>query len=103
MIERAINGPDPARDAAIEKYLKLWLQRPRRDYYVDLSAKYQACGDNRACRVIPIDERVNTDFLWQRSPFLLRGNAIDDGTRETPAIDYLLPYWMGRYYGVLTR
>ena len=24
-----------------------------------------------------------------------------DGTIETAAIDYLLPYWMARYYGVL--
>jgi hypothetical protein len=103
MIDRAINGPDAVRDQTIEKYLKLWLKRPRRDYYVDLSDKYEACGDNRACRVVRIDERVNTDFLWQRSPFLLHGNPIDDGTRETAAIDYLLPYWMGRYYGVLDQ
>ena len=27
-----------------------------------------------------------------------------DGTIETPALDYLLPpYWVGRYYGVLTN
>jgi hypothetical protein len=51
--------------------------------------------------VIPVNERVNTDFLWQRSPFLLRGGG--DGTVETAAIDYLLAYWMGRYYGVLAR
>src|SRR3712207_8516218 len=38
---------------------------------VDLSTRYPACGTNRACDVIPVDERPNTDFLWQRSPFLL--------------------------------
>jgi hypothetical protein len=48
-----------------------------------------------------VDKRVNTDFLWQRSPFLRYGGG--DGTVETAAIDYLLPYWMGRYYGVITQ
>jgi hypothetical protein len=31
---------------------------------------------------------------------LLSGGG--DSTVETAAIDYLLPYWMGRYYGVLS-
>ncbi|MFN2563918.1 MAG: hypothetical protein ABR499_02745, partial [Gemmatimonadaceae bacterium] len=101
LVERALSGPDAARDADTRKYLGLWLERPRRDYRVDLRSKYPACGENRACGVIPVDERVNTDFLWQRSPFLLYGGG--DGTVETAAIDYLLPYWMGRYYGVLAR
>jgi hypothetical protein len=81
----------------------LWLERPRRDYYLDLRGTYLACGEDRSCRVIHIDERVNTDFLWQRSPFLLYPDRRGEGTIETPAIDYLLPYWMGRYYGVITR
>jgi hypothetical protein len=103
MIERGLNGPDAARDHDTEKYLKLWLKRPRRDYYVDLSGKYPSCGGDRSCRVIPIDERVNTDFLWQRSPFLLYPDRRGEGTIETAAIDYLLPYWMGRYYGVIAQ
>jgi len=42
--------------------------------------------------------RPPTDFLWQRTPFLLRAGGA--GTIETAGIDYILPYWMGRYYGV---
>jgi hypothetical protein len=103
MIERGLEGADATRDRDTEKFLKLWLERPRRDYYVDLRGKYPACGEDRSCRVIRIDERVNTDFLWQRSPFLLYPDRPGEGTIETPAIDYLLPYWMGRYYGVFTR
>ena len=103
MIERALNGSNAARERDTEKYLRLWLRRPRRDYYVDLRDKYSACGEDRACQVIRIDERVNTDFLWQRSPFLLYPDRRGEGTIETAAIDYLLPYWMGRYYDVLTR
>jgi hypothetical protein len=45
-----------------------------------------------------MEERVRTDFLWQRSPFLLYGGG--SARIEAPGIDYLLPYWMGRYYGV---
>jgi hypothetical protein len=103
MIERGLEGADAKRDRDTEKFLELWLERPRRDYYVDLRGKYPACGEDRSCRVIHIDERVNTDFLWQRSPFLLYPDRPGEGTIETPAIDYLLPYWMGRYYGVITR
>jgi hypothetical protein len=103
MMERGVNGADATRDRETVKYLKLWLKRPRRDYYVDLSDKYPSCGGDRSCRVIRIDERVNTDFLWQRSPFLLFPDHRGDGTIETAAIDYVLPYWMGRYYGVITQ
>jgi hypothetical protein len=44
-------------------------------------------------------ERVRTDFLWQRSPFLLFGGGA--GTIKGNGIDFILPYWMARYYGVL--
>ncbi len=99
LVERALEGPDAARDRDTRRYLRLWLARPRRDYYVDLRSKYAECGANRACNAVPVDERPNTDFLWQRSPFQLFGGV--DGTVETAAIDYLLSYWMARYYGVL--
>jgi hypothetical protein len=101
MIERGLEGPSATRDADTRDFLALWLTRPRRDPFVDLRGKYEACGENRACAPVPVDERPPTDFLWQRSPFLLFGGG--DGTIETAAIDYLLPYWMARYYGVITE
>ena len=100
MVDRALRGANATRDAATRDYLGLWLTRPRRDVRVDLTAKYAACGTNRACSVIPVDERPTTDFLWQRSPYLLTGGK--DGTTALPGIDYVLPYWMARYYGVVT-
>jgi hypothetical protein len=39
-------------------------------------------------------------FLWQRDPFAFEGGG--EGDIETAGIDYILPYWMGRYYGVIT-
>jgi hypothetical protein len=98
MIERGLLGANAVRDAETVDLLALWLQRPRRDYYVDNTGKYPACGD-QACAPIPVNDRYTTDFLWQRNPFQLAGGG--EGTIETPGVDYILPYWMARYYGVL--
>lgn len=99
LIDRAIEGPDARRDAETRDLLAQWLRRPRRDWFVDLRNELPACGDNRACSQIPVDRRVNTDFLWQRSPFQLSGGG--GGFIETAGVDFLLPYWMGRFYGVV--
>jgi hypothetical protein len=99
MVDRALKGDDGARDNETLVLLDLWLLRPRRDYGGDLRSKYPACGTNRACEPVPVNERMNTDFLWQRSPFQLFGGGL--GTIETAAIDYILPYWMARHYGLM--
>jgi hypothetical protein len=96
MIDRALKGPDSSRDAATIELLRAWLRRPRRDFFVDLRGSVEACGENRACRPIPVEQRVPSDFLWQRSPFQLFGGG--DGFIESPGIDFLLPYWMARAY-----
>jgi hypothetical protein len=98
VIDRAMVGPNSQRDAETTKLLAQWLERPTRDFYVDLRSKYKNCGDDRSCLPIPVPERVLTDFLWQRSPFLLYGGG--SGRIESPGIDFILPYWMGRYYGL---
>jgi hypothetical protein len=100
-IETGLLGRNKARDGETVSLLTLWLERPRRDYFVDNSGKYPACGPNRSCTPIAVNERYTTDFLWQRSPFQLSGGG--SGTIETPAVDYILPYWMGRYYKVLKK
>ena len=81
--------------------LEDWLSRPRRDEWIDWrgDVRYTACGEDRACSSIPVVDRVRTDFLWQRSPFLLYGGG--QGNIEGAGIDYILPYWMARYYGLL--
>ena len=99
MVDRVLKGPNIVRDIETGALLDSWLERPRRDYWVDLRSKYPACGTDRACIPIPVKERVNTDFLWQRSPFLLFGGGA--GLVETAGVDYILPYWMARYYGLV--
>jgi hypothetical protein len=98
VIDRALTGADSARDAETGALLDAWLARSRRDEAVDQRCCYQACGDDKACSPIAVEDRVRTDFLWQRSPFLLYGGG--SGLIETAGIDYILPYWMGRYYRI---
>ncbi len=101
MVDRALKGPDAERDEETRRLLGEWLLRPRRDDWLDWRAdpRYLACGEDRACDPIPVGDRIRTDFLWQRSPFLLFGGGA--GTIETAGIDYILPYWMGRHFGVI--
>lgn len=54
-------------------------------------------ADNcRAVSPIPVAQRIPTDFLWQRSPFQLSQDQ--NPGHQAPGFDYLLPYWMLRYY-----
>src|SRR5579885_3054934 len=120
MIDRALNGPDPARDAETVQLLSDWLARDdhyralglpiRRDFTVDhtddpavkkCKTPFSSNGSPLivACDPLPVVERPNTDFLWQRSPQTLAGYG--SGTIESSGIDYVLPYWMGRCYGVI--
>ena len=98
LIDHALRGANNF-DTEVRPLLDQWLLRPKRDQYVDLSKVVKVCG-SEACSPIPVPIRPPTDFLWQRDPFQLTGGGV--GTIEGSGIDYLLPYWMGRYYGVIT-
>jgi uncharacterized protein (TIGR03437 family) len=97
VIDRGLNGPDAARDAETLALLDAWLLRPPRDPIVDLHGAVPVCG-SQACRPVPVPQRPPTDFLWQRNPFQLAGGGI--GVIESAGIDYILPYWMARYYAL---
>ena len=96
MVDRALNGADAGRDAEALALLNDWLQRPRRDFYVDLSKTVALCG-SEACAPAPVALRPPDEFLWQVDPFQLTGGT--SGVVEESGIDYILPYWMARYYG----
>lgn len=101
MVDRALHGPNLGRDLETRADLDAWLTRPRTDVYVNWSGKIPSCGNsNEACNPLPVAERPPDDFLWQLDPYQLSGGGI--GEIETAGIDYLLPYWMARYYGVIT-
>jgi uncharacterized protein (TIGR03437 family) len=98
IVDRALNGANAGRDAEAATLLDQFLQRPKRDAYVDLTKSIQACG-TEACQPVPVPLRPPADFLWQTDPFALTGGG--SGIIESAGIDYILPYWMGRYYGVI--
>ena len=97
-IDRALNSPESGRDAETVALLDAWLERPRRDPYVDLRSVYGCGNSDTACKPVPVPQRAPTDFIWQRSPFQLVGGGY--GTIEGAGIDYILPYWMTRYYAI---
>jgi uncharacterized protein (TIGR03437 family) len=43
--------------------------------------------------------RPPDEYLWQENPYQLSGGG--SGIIETAGVDYILPYWMARYYGVI--
>ena len=98
MIDRALHGPNAARDAETRADLDAWLTRPRTDVFVDWRNTNLACG-NVACNPLPIPDRPDDEFLWQINPFQLFGGG--SGTIEGSGVDYILPYWMARYYRVI--
>ena len=53
-------------------------------------------GDDRAALPLEVPDRTAEDFLWQRPPWKLDGHEATN--YQAPGIDYLLPYWMLRYY-----
>src|SRR4030095_12496443 len=66
---------------------------------VDVSSKVAVCGD-AACRPVPVALRPPATFLWEVDPFHLQGGG--SGIIENAGVDYILPYWMARYYGVIS-
>jgi len=98
LIDRALRGPDPVRDAETRSLLDQMLIRPNRDFYADLSKTVAVCGTD-ACQPIPVQLRTPATFLWEVSPFQLTGGG--GGQIASSGLDYLLPYWMARYYGVI--
>jgi uncharacterized protein (TIGR03437 family) len=98
LVDRALNGPDAGRDAQTAALINEWLQRSRRDVTVNAQTLVPVCNA-LACAPIPVALRPPDEYLWEESPYQLSGGG--SGIIETAGVDYILPYWMARYYGVL--
>lgn len=66
---------------------------------VMLSPHRDRFGRPQALQVLPPDERPLTK--WNANPYLLDGGH--GGNREDDGAFFLLPYWMGRYHGMLSE
>jgi hypothetical protein len=79
----------------------------RRDFRVINSAKPDSCisfrrdrfGRKQACQPVPMNHRPADVFEWKENPYRLDGGG--EGSLEFSGVDYLLPYWMGRYHGFI--
>jgi uncharacterized protein (TIGR03437 family) len=98
LIDRGLNGPNATRDAEAAALCNEWLQRPSRDNPVNVNGVVAVCS-GQACQPIPVALRPPDEYLWEESPFQLTGGG--SGIIETAGVDYILPYWMARYYGVV--
>lgn len=53
-------------------------------------------GHPQACAPVPIQERSIDEFEWRANPYRLDGRG--NGNLLFAGVDYLLPYWLGRYH-----
>ena len=48
----------------------------------------------------PVDQRCPSSFMWQKSPYELECSP-GDGSLVYPGIDFMVAYWLGRYYDLI--
>jgi hypothetical protein len=102
--------PKDQRDTiALEQALETLLLFPgiKRDRRVVNSRRHDLCrsfwkdrhGHPQACLPLPIQERPVDSFEWKANPYRLDGGG--DGKIIYAGVDFLLPYWMGRYHSFI--
>ncbi len=50
---------------------------------------------------VPVDRRIKDWSAWVQDPYHSAGSRDEDNPMEFNGHDYLLGYWMGRYYGFI--
>ncbi len=81
--------------------LRMFPSAPNSSHPVDNTAEY---AENPSCPgissvAVDLDDRVPSTFMWERQPWKL----VDAGepNKLYSGVDYLITYWMARYYGYL--
>lgn len=103
------NSDGPATDS-VENGICMLRQFPARKVPVDLACPPDKCVpvcqdrfDNPMTDYPrPIAERCLARFVWWGSPYTVKDCTADPSFVHSPA-DYLLAYWMGRYYGFIAE
>jgi hypothetical protein len=100
-------GSDGPAYEAVEQAICMLKQFPASQSTPDLDATVlydHYCegrlGDSMTKDPIPVVHRCPRTFLWWSNPFIRRTCTGQDWVIRMPA-DYLLAYWMGRYYGFI--
>ena len=83
-----------------EKQLKSFVAPPKAQVLVDNTAHYphHSKCPKLSSKAIDVGTRVAKDFLWQHHPFYLKTEIVAPQL-VYPGVDYLVAYWLGRYYG----
>jgi len=100
-----VASPTPALEQAIQTLF--YFPSMKRDIPVDQSGRPDLCrsfwrdrqGRLQSCRPLPIQDRPADSFEWKENPYRLKGEG--DGRTLFAGVDYLLPYWLGRYHQFL--
>lgn len=64
---------------------------------IEIDPEYGRFSEPQSVKVLPADERAT--MKWNGNPYRLDSGS--DGRSEEDGTFFLLPYWMGRYYGFL--
>jgi len=106
LVNRDPDDPWPAAEARAALCTMKRFPETKAHHAVDLPAKYaEVCRDRNddplTDVVVPIEERGMDNFLWIGNPYDLEVEPENLQWVESPE-DYLLAYWVGRYYGFIT-
>lgn len=98
--------PGERDDAALRRATETLFYFPdvKRNTLIDRSGRRDLCrsywrdrqGRLQSCKPVPIQDRPTDSFEWKENPYRLQGGG--DGRTRFAGVDYLLPYWMGRYH-----
>ena len=97
--------PWPETEASQAMCVMKKFPESKEHWAVDTASRYpEACLDRSSEPitdvVIPIGERGADNFVWINNPYKLEQEDANPRTVESPE-DYLLAYWMGRYFGFI--
>jgi len=105
-------GPDsdgPALDA-VDNGIRMLQRFPARKHIQNVQCPADACVEHcldrfdRPSTMVPRkpDQRCASTFLWWRDPYDM-SRCSENKLRIIHPADYLLTYWMGRYFGFISQ
>jgi len=93
---------------AVENALCMLRQFPARKHHAAIECPAEKCqpvckdrlGEDLSNYPRPVAERCLRQFVWWANPYKIN-NCAENLRLIEPPTDYLLAYWMGRYYGFI--
>jgi hypothetical protein len=107
LVNRDPADPWPAAEASAALCVLKTFPASKAHHAVDTLSTYtEVCRDRSDDPMtdvpIPIGVREMDNFHWINNPYQMEQSAADPLSIESPE-DYLLAYWLGRYYGLITE